>query len=108
MSGLRPGQTVLLNFPFTDGEGFKRRPAMVIRDTGDGDLIVCRVTSKLYDTVFDIRVEDWEKCGLRLPSVVRTHKIATLSSSMVEREMGEIPDSMKVRVSLLLKELVSG
>jgi mRNA interferase MazF len=108
MSGLRPGKIVLLNFPFTDGKGFKRRPAMVIRDTGDGDLIVCRVTSKLYDTVFDLLVEDWEKCGLRLPSVVRTHKIATLSSSMVEHEMGEIPDSMKVRVSSILKELVAG
>lgn len=108
MSTLRFGKFVLLSFPFTDGKGSKRRPALVIRDTGDGDVIVCRVTSKLYDTVFDLSIEDWEKCGLRLPSVVRTHKIATLSSSMVERELGEIPDSVKIRVSSLLNEVVAG
>jgi len=46
MDHLKFGQVVLLRFPFTDGITFKRRPALIITDSGDGDVIVCRITSK--------------------------------------------------------------
>lgn len=108
MSALRFGQIVLLNFPFTDGSALKRRLALVIRDTGDGYVIVCRITSKIHSTVFDIEIEDWAECGLRLPSVIRAHKIASLSVSMVGRVMEEIRDSLKLRVSPLLKDVIAG
>ncbi len=42
------GDIVLLEFPFTDGQQSKKRPALVLLDTQDGDMIVCRITSKLH------------------------------------------------------------
>jgi len=45
MKDYRPGEVVLLSFPFADAAGAKRRPALVILDTGDEDIVVARVTS---------------------------------------------------------------
>lgn len=39
------GDIVLLKFPFTDSKSFKRRPALIINDFNDDDIIVCRITS---------------------------------------------------------------
>ena len=100
------GQIVLLHFPFTDGLSVKKRPALVIRDTNDGDLIVCRITSKIYRSEFDIEVPDWGECGLLLPSVIRTHKIATLDASLVQRVMGETSSSIQSEVGLRLGSLI--
>jgi len=35
---------VLSKFPFSDGVGYKRRPALVLKDCEDGDVPVCRIT----------------------------------------------------------------
>ena len=55
------GDIVLLKFPFTDGNSFKKRPALVINDFNDGDIIVCRITSKIYNTDNDVLLDEWEK-----------------------------------------------
>jgi len=56
MEHLKFGQVVLLRFPFTDGISFKRRPALVIHESDDGDVIVCRITSKIYQSDFDVEI----------------------------------------------------
>ncbi len=43
MKRYQPGEIVLLLFPFTDMGGAKRRPALVLLDTGDIDIVVARV-----------------------------------------------------------------
>ncbi len=73
---------------------------------GDGDTVVCRVTSKLYDTDFDVLVAEWQAAGLKLPSVIRVHKIATLDSKLVEVKMGHINDEAKQQVQEKFKILV--
>ena len=52
-------------------------PALVINDFNDDDIIVCRITSKIHRTSFDVYIDNWEKSGLKLPSVIRVHKLAT-------------------------------
>ncbi len=46
MENFRPGEIVLVTFPFASAAEAKRRPALVLLDTGDADLIVARVTSQ--------------------------------------------------------------
>lgn len=48
MKKLLFGEIVLLRFPFTDEKKFKKRPALMLIDTVDGDIVVCRITSRLY------------------------------------------------------------
>jgi mRNA interferase MazF len=85
MNAIETGSVVLLKFPFTDGIGYKRRPALLLKVFSDGDVLVCRITSKLYSSQYDIFLDDWAKYGLKLPSVVRVHKMATLDASMIDQ-----------------------
>lgn len=105
MDKLNFGDIVLLKFPFTDNKTFKRRPVLIINDFNDGDIIVCRITSKIYDTQNDLLIDNWEESGLKLPSVIRVHKIATLDKDLVELLMGKIDESMKEKVIEIITRL---
>jgi mRNA interferase MazF len=105
MDKLNFGDIVLLKFPFTDGNSYKRRPALLINEYNDGDIIVCRITSQIYKTKNDVYVDDLEKTGLRLPSVIRVHKLATLEKEMVELIMGQIDNRTKVKVKRIFSKL---
>ena len=100
------GDIVLLKFPFSDGGKSKKRPALVLADTEDEDVIVCRITSKLYDSDFDIDIKDWQKCGLKLPSVIRLHKIATLEKSLIDQKIGKIDEELKKLVKRQFGRLI--
>jgi len=101
MNVIETGTIVLLQFPFTDGMTYKRRPALVLKDFEDGDLLVCRITSKIYNSAYDIYLNDWSKFGLKLPSVVRVHKMATLEKDMIVTIMGQIDENMLSKIKLL-------
>ncbi len=105
MDKLNFGDIVLLKFPFTDGKTFKRRPALIIQEFDDGDIIVCRITSQIYKTKNDIFVNAWEKSGLKLPSVIRIHKIATLEKDMVEIIMGQLDEITKNKIRTIISKL---
>ena len=85
-----PGDVVLLSFPFANATGAKRRPALVLLDTGDDDIVVARITSQIPPTSFDVVLVDWQQAGLLLPSVVRLHKLATLEKRLVIRHLGRV------------------
>lgn len=107
MSDYKFGDIVLLKFPFTDSKTYKRRPALVILDTEDADIILCRITSKMYSSVFDLEIDDWQKCGLKLDSIIRIHKIASLSKELIELKIGELNDKTREKVKKTFKKLVA-
>lgn len=107
MKSLKFGEIVLLKFPFTDGKRFRKRPALVINDFGDGDIIVCRITSRIYETKNDVFIEEWKDFGLKLPSVIRVHKLATLEKNMVDLIIGEIDTPLKNQIEIILSELTA-
>lgn len=101
------GDIVLLKFPFTDGKTFKKRPALIINDYDDGDIIVCRITSQIYDTKNDYFLANWRDAGLKLPSVVRVHKIATLDRNIVETKMGMIDELSRKTITQIINHLTT-
>lgn len=105
METYRPGEVVLLSFPFADAEGAKRRPALILLDTGDEDTIVSRVTSQSSRGRFDVELAGWREAGLLLPSVVRVHKLATIEKRLVERKLGALTPSDWLRVKSKIQEL---
>ncbi len=80
---------------------------MVLNDFNDGDIVVCRITSELYKTKNDVIIHNWENAGLKLPSVVRMHKIATLEKEMVERVMGRADKTLKEKINKLLSNFTA-
>ena len=105
MSELHFGDIVLLKFPFTDSKTFKRRPALIINDQNEGDIVVCRIPTQMYKTQNDVIIDDWKSSGLKLPSVIRVHKIATLEKDMVELSMGKVDNSIKEKVKKIITRL---
>ncbi len=66
METYQTGEVILLLFPFSDTAGSRRRPALVLLDTGDEDIIVARITSQIARSEFDVELTDWQPAGLRL------------------------------------------
>lgn len=98
----RPGDLVLVAFPYTGGTQTRSRPALVLLDTGDLDVVLARVTTQHHQTPYDVVIGDWRGAGLLAPSVVRTHKVATLDKSLVRRVLGSLqpPDRQLVSSTL--------
>ena len=85
-----PGDILLVPVVFSDGSGHKRRPVVVVYDSGDADLLVSPVTSQLARSPRDVRVTEWQRAGLRLPSIVRLEKLVTVTKSTVIKKMGQL------------------
>jgi mRNA interferase MazF len=102
MQNYQPGEVLLLSFPFGDAVGSKRRPALVLLDTDDEDIIVARITSQIVPTDFDVELDEWQRAGLLLRSYVRVHKVATLEKRLIERRLGTLTanDWAKVRAKI--------
>lgn len=100
------GDIVLLRFPYSDGAGSKKRPALVLSEDNDGDLLVCRITSQPYHTAFDVSVSDFRACGLLTPSVIRVHKMATLERRLVEKVLGGLDAGLMRTVATTFRQIV--
>ena len=86
--GYAPGDILLAALVFTSQTGTKRRPVMVTRDAGDDDLLVVPVTGQAARVPYDVVLSQWQEAGLRLPSVVRLEKLATIEKTTVLRSLG--------------------
>ena len=47
MSNYRRGDVVTVLFPFSDGLGAKRRPAVIVREDPPGVFLICQITTNL-------------------------------------------------------------
>jgi len=105
MDNYRPGEIVLLSFPFVDVTGVKRRPALVLLDTGDEDIVAARVTGQTARSAFDVELVEWQRAGLQMPSIVRVHKVATLEKRLVERRLGTLTKKDWAKVLVAIQKL---
>lgn len=92
------GDVLLAWMVFSDGRGTKRRPVLVVCDFGDDDLLVAPITSQPARTAADVVLADWQGAGLKLPSIVRTEKLATIAKMSVARKLGALPSKELARV----------
>src|SRR5437870_9165952 len=88
MTMYQPGDIVLIGFPLGGSGQRKVRPALVILDSGDADIVVARLTTQIHQSSFDIALSDWKGAGPKVPTVVRLHKLATLEKSLVQLLIG--------------------
>jgi mRNA interferase MazF len=108
MINYRPGDVLLVDFPFVHAGHGKMRPAVVVADTGDNDVILARVTTQPYHGSFDVQLTEWKRAGLLAPSVLRLHKLATINKSLIRRQLGSLADADRIRAEAGLRQLVAG
>jgi mRNA interferase MazF len=106
-TSFQPGDLVPVDFPLTVSGPGKPRPALVMLDTGDADVLLARVTSQNQYTAFDVVISDWQSAGLLAPSTVRLHKLAKLAKSRVLRLLGSLSANDRKQVASVLQKFVT-
>ena len=87
------GSIVLTRFPFTDLSGDKRRPALVVSRDNERrpELVVCFITSVPRSGPDMVSLAATPGTGLKVASVVRFDKLATLDRSVIAGKLGDAP-----------------
>lgn len=88
-NSLSAGEIFVCSFPFTSGQLSKTRPVLVLFDFRQ-DVLICRITSKIYSTPFDVQVASWQKAGLLKPSVIRLNRLVTVEKNLLVHRIGRL------------------
>jgi len=94
---LTRGDIVVAAFPFTDLSGDKRRPALVIASqASSNDALLAFISSVIpqnptaYEIVLASSAPDFQQTGLKVSSVLRLNKLATIERNLITRQLGQL------------------
>ena len=96
MTNYRPGDVVLVPFPFADLTTSKRRPTLILATVTPKTLpvilIVAMITSQLNSEIIDadVVIEHWEESGLIYPSKIRLAKLVSIEKDLVVHKLGAL------------------
>jgi len=109
MPTYKPGDIVLVNFPFTDLQSLKVRPALVLSIKGD-DVIILGIFSKVPDDLheswikIDEKSSDFLKTGLKKTSIIKTEKITVIHKSLIRKQLGHLSQELMEQVKKILRK----
>ena len=101
---IRKGDIVLVRFPFTDLSASKVRPALVLVGEDElGDVCLAFITSHhIRPSSYDLSLPQGKVTGLKVDSVVRLKKIATIHRNVIAGTIGTLPKILLSQVSAKL------
>lgn len=107
------GKVVLVPFPFDDLSSSKVRPAVVLTDPigAHRHIVIAFITSQLptnpleSDLILQASHPDFAKTGLRVASALRLHRLLTVTTTLIQRELGELSPALQNEVAAKLKQL---
>jgi len=89
MTECKVGDIVSVEFPFSDLQGQKRCPGLVLwADTSD--VLLPRLTTHPPRDVNDIALRYWAETGLPKASTVRLTKLATVDRRLIHHRIGQL------------------
>ncbi|MGD9633049.1 MAG: type II toxin-antitoxin system PemK/MazF family toxin [Pirellulales bacterium] len=104
----------LASFPFGDKAGMKLRPVLAL--TGPigsvPEVLVAYISSVVpdpllpFDILLDPAVKEHAATNLKVRSVLRLHKLATIHSSSVVRRLGSLTPDVRVQVEQKVLQLL--
>lgn len=107
------GKVVLVPFPFDDLSSAKVRPAICLCNPigPHRHVVLAFVTSQVPDRPLDsdlllpLQTSLATGMGLRVDSALRLHRLITLSSSVIRRELGRVPPDIQAQIDRRLRAL---
>lgn len=107
------GKVVLVPFPFDDLSTSKVRPAVCLTDPFGPyrHVVLAFVTSRLpsepaaTDVILREEDADFEQTGLKVSSALRLHRLVTVSTSLIKRELGALSSNRQATVDDRLRRL---
>ncbi len=107
MTTYKLGDIILIGFPHTDLQSISKRPAIVLYDSGDQDILAARITTQEYTVSTDYKIVEWRKCGLLAESYIRLSKQATIEKGYVIKKLGTLgAPEIEIIKSILRKMFV--
>ncbi len=103
MTRYKFGEIILVLFTQSDGER-KKRPALVVLDIGDDDVILAPITTKERKDKGDYKMKNWQEGGLLVESWVRLAKIACIEKDSIERSFGKSTSYDKDKLASLWRK----
>ncbi|MEX2706742.1 MAG: type II toxin-antitoxin system PemK/MazF family toxin [Candidatus Freyrarchaeum guaymaensis] len=104
------GKIVLIPFPFTDLTAAKMRPALVLHE-GRKDAIVALISSRvpkaptITDVVIGQNHPEFKLTGLKVDSIIKLDKVATILKKFVIGEIGEVGKALKKEINNKLEKI---
>jgi len=106
---------VLVPFPFDDLSTDKVRPAVCLTDPigPHRHVVLAFISSRIptdlleTDLLIDTNQADFATTGLRVSSTLRLHRLMTITTALIRRELGELSSRMQDEVMLKLRKLFS-
>ena len=106
-------RVVLVPFPFDDLSGQKVRPAVCLTDAvgPHRHVVLAFITSTVPTTLEPTDVlltqgsTDFTATGLRVRSTLRLHRMVTVSSAIIRRQMGVLTPAYQAQVQQRLRAL---
>lgn len=107
------GKVVLVPFPFDDLSAAKVRPAVCLTDPvgPHRHVVLAFVTSRVppdlleSDVVLESGRPDFTSSGLHTRSALRLHRLMTVTTSFLVRELGTLSPNMQGEVAAKLRKL---
>jgi mRNA interferase MazF len=107
---LARGDVVLTQFPFTDLSGARVRPAVVVPQGQMGEDVVLAAISSVFrgalaptDYTVATTHPEFVRTGLRVASVFRMHKLASVERAVIIRRLGRLGPQLQAEVDRLLR-----
>jgi len=106
-------KVVLVPFPFDDLSSTKVRPAVCLTDPigAHRHVVLAFITSRVTDAplptdlVLDGNAPDFSSTGLRVSSTLQLHRLMTATTSLIRRELGQLPPGMRADLEVRLRKL---
>ncbi len=104
---MNKGDVILIPFPFTNLNGSKLRPAVLLIES-EYDLTVCFITTQIkWKETSDVELLPSNKNGIKKHSLVRLSKIATVDKSLSIGKIGILDEINIIELNIKLKQLLN-
>jgi mRNA interferase MazF len=105
------GEVVLIQFPFTNQQGKKSRPAVVVSshayNENKPDVILAAITSQIHTPISfgEALIYDWQSAGLLKPSLLKP-VLFTAEKSMLTKSLGTLSANDQQALQQVLEQII--
>ena len=115
ITSLKRGEIYLASFPFGNAPGMKLRPVLLLTSPigTSAEVVAVYISSVIpatllpSDIVLDPQTPEFASTGLKVISLLRLHKLATIHSSSVQRFLGSLSASALQEVDTKLRAVLN-
>lgn len=103
MERFRQGDIVIVNFPYSNNQDSKIRPALIVADPPGKDYILAQITTQQQDII--LQQHDFQRGRLRVSSSIKYYKLFTMEASQIHFKVAELTPDKLDEILISIKSL---